>query len=70
MEHKRPGHSALTPESQALAARIFRSPVSQLARESWPRNRAVDLRRFTLEALERHIERRLTTAAALARLGG
>lgn len=69
-EHKRPGCSALTPESQALAARIFRSPVSQLVREAWPRNRAVDLRRFTLQALERHIERRLTTAAALARLGG
>ena len=67
---RRPGSSGLTPESQALAGRVFRSPISALAAEPWPRNRAVDLRRFAVQALERHIERKLTSAAALARLGG
>jgi DNA repair protein RecO (recombination protein O) len=69
-EHRRPGSSELTRDSQALAARIFRSPVSVLAEEQWPRNRSVDLRRFALQALERHIEHRLTTLTALSRLGG
>ncbi|HEY0796527.1 MAG TPA: DNA repair protein RecO [Acidisarcina sp.] len=69
-EHRRGGSFALSPESQGLAMRIFRSPVSAFATEGWPRNRAVDLRRFALQALERHIDRRLITAAALSRLGG
>jgi DNA repair protein RecO (recombination protein O) len=70
VDHKRPGSSLLTPESHTLAMRIFRTPVAAMAVEEWPRKRAVDLRRFAIQALERHIERRLTTATALARLGG
>ena len=38
--------------------------------EPWPRRRAQDLRRFTLQSLERHLERKLRSAEALARLGG
>jgi DNA repair protein RecO (recombination protein O) len=68
--HKRVASGALSPESQALAARILHAPVSALADEPWPRERARDLRRFAIGSLERHIERRLNTAAALARLGG
>jgi DNA repair protein RecO (recombination protein O) len=60
----------LAPDSQSLAARILRTPVSALAGEPWPRSRAADLRRFAIQSLERHLERRLTTAAALTRLGG
>lgn len=62
--------TALTSDSQALAARIFRTPASALAAEPWPRSRAADLRRFAVQSLERHLERRLTTASALLRLGG
>ena len=62
--------ATLTPDSQLMAARIFRTPVSALAAEVWPRSRAADLRRFAIQSLERHLERRLTTAAALVRLGG
>ena len=57
-------------DSWSVAGRIFRSPIGALAGETWPRNRAVDLRRFGLQALERHIEHRLATVAALSRLGG
>jgi len=75
VEHKQMGdnsaHGAtLTPDSQVLAVRIFRSPVSAFAAESWPRSRGADLRRFAIQSLERHLERKLRTAAALSRLAG
>ncbi|MGC2404371.1 MAG: DNA repair protein RecO [Acidobacteriaceae bacterium] len=59
----------LAPDSQMLAIRMFRSPVSAFADESWPRSRGADLRRFAIQSLERHLERKLTTAVALSRLG-
>ena len=68
-EHRRGGSFALSAESQALAARIFRSPVPALAAEAWPRQRSADLRRFGVQALERHIDRRLASAIAMNRLG-
>ena len=40
-----------------------------LPAEPWPRRRGQDLRRFTLQALERHLERKLRTAEALATAG-
>jgi DNA repair protein RecO (recombination protein O) len=49
---------------------MLRAPASSFAAETWPRRRAQDLRRFTLQSLERHLERRLRTSEALARLGG
>jgi DNA repair protein RecO (recombination protein O) len=70
VKHKRLASSTLSPESLALAGRIFRQPITAFAREDWPRSRAADLRRFAIQGLERHLERRLTTATALAKLGG
>jgi DNA repair protein RecO (recombination protein O) len=49
---------------------MLKSPASAFAAEPWPRRRAQDLRRFTLQSLERHLERKLRSAEALARLGG
>jgi len=69
-QHRRAGSLALSVESQALASRIFRISVPVLAAEAWPRQRAADLRRFAIQALERHIDRRLISASALNRLGG
>ncbi|HTZ59310.1 MAG TPA: DNA repair protein RecO [Acidobacteriaceae bacterium] len=73
--HRQPGENGsygatLTSDSQMLAVRMFRHPVSVFAEESWPRSRGADLRRFAIQSLERHLERRLTTAVALSRLGG
>lgn len=68
-EHKKNGYSVLSPESQTIAARIFHLPASALAGDAWPRHRAADLRRFSIQALERHIDRRLLSAMALNRLG-
>jgi DNA repair protein RecO (recombination protein O) len=41
--------------------------VKGLAQEDWPKTRAADLRRFAVETLERHLERRLASARALGR---
>jgi DNA repair protein RecO (recombination protein O) len=49
---------------------MLRAPAAAFAVEEWPRRRAQDLRRFTLQALERHLERKLRSAEALGRLGG
>ena len=67
-EHRHPAARVLSPESLAVAARIFREPIAALAAEEWPRNRAADLRRFTVQGLERHLEKRLRSAQALRRI--
>jgi DNA repair protein RecO (recombination protein O) len=66
--HRNGSASALSADSWQLAQRMLRAPASAFAAEPWPRRRAQDLRRFTLQALERHLERRLRTAEALWRL--
>jgi DNA repair protein RecO (recombination protein O) len=68
--HRTTNATALSPDSWQLAQRMLRAPAATFATEPWPRRRAQDLRRFTLQTLERHLERKLRTAEALARLGG
>jgi DNA repair protein RecO (recombination protein O) len=68
--HRDGSANALSADSWQLAQRMLRAPASAFAGEPWPRRRAQDLRRFTVQALERHLERRLRTAEALGRLGG
>ena len=67
----RPGNaSALGADSWQIAQRMLREPVTAFAEEPWVRRRGQDLRRLSLGTLERHLERRLRSAEALARLGG
>ncbi len=68
--HRNGNASLLSADSWQLAQRMLRAPVSAFAAEPWPRRRGSDLRRFTLQSLERHLERKLRTAEALGRLGG
>ena len=68
--HRQGNASSLSADSWQMALRILRSPASVFAAEPWPRKRAQDLRRFALQVLERHLERKLRSAEALARLGG
>ena len=68
--HRNGNASELSADSWQLAQRMLRAPAAAFAGEPWPRRRGQDLRRFTLQALERHLERKLRTAEALARLGG
>ena len=67
--HRNGSASELSADSWQLAQRMLRAPASAFAAEPWPRRRAQDLRRFTLQALERHLERKLRSAEALAQLG-
>lgn len=68
--HRNGNASELSADSWQLARRMLRAPAASFAAEAWPRRRAQDLRRFTLQALERHLERKLRSAEALERLGG
>ncbi len=66
--HSGLGHRTLSADSWQLAQRILRQPINSLAAEDFPRRRAADLRLFALQALERHLEKRLRSAEAINRL--
>ncbi len=68
--HRNGSASELSADSWQMAQRMLRAPASTFAGEAWPRRRGQDLRRFTLQTLERHLERKLKCAEAIARLGG
>jgi DNA repair protein RecO (recombination protein O) len=68
-DDRRGGSVAMSVGTIAEVRRIFRGTVEELAKEEWPRERAADLLRFGVEMLERHLQRRLRSAAALGRLG-
>jgi len=64
----RPGNaSELAGDSWQTALKMLRAPVASFAEEPWPRRRGQDLRRFALQALERHLERKMKSAEMLAR---
>ena len=54
------GSQELTAESRRLAAEMLRQPVSQASTSA-----AADLRRFLVQQIEAHVERRLITAPML-----
>jgi len=68
--HRGGNASGLSADSWQLAQRMLHAPASEFATEQWPRRRGQDLRRFTVQSLERHLERKLRSAEALGRLGG
>ena len=65
-DDRRSGSRPLTAEAVAESYRIARSSLPQmLAGEDWQQGRSQDLRAFALGLLERHLERRLSSAAML-----
>ncbi len=66
--HRHPNDDTLAVDSWQTAQRMLRASVSSFTGEDWTRRRAQDLRRFTVQALERHLERKLKSAEALGRL--
>ena len=68
--HRGADANSLSAESLLLAQRMLRAPVATFAGEPWTVARARDLRRFTLQAIERHIEKKLKTAQVLTRMSG
>jgi DNA repair protein RecO (recombination protein O) len=74
LDDKRLASSEISSESRALAAQMFRAPVESFvdgnpsangATAPWPKTRGADLRKFLMQILQRHIEKKLVTAGML-----
>ncbi len=68
VNHKRLASSELTAESRSVAAQMFRMPLESFAGEPWTQQQCADLRRYLLQIVERHIEKKLVTAVMLNKL--
>ena len=68
IEHKRLASSEMSLASRQMAVEMFREPVDAFAAEPWKRQRGADLRKFLAQCIERHIEGKLVTSIALAKL--
>jgi DNA repair protein RecO (recombination protein O) len=66
MEDKRLASSEMSSESRVLAAQMFRAPVESFSGTS-SRSESADLRKFLIQILQRHIEKKLVTAAILGK---
>ena len=69
VDDKRLASSELSSESRKIAAQMLRSRVSDFAEIDWPKALCADLRKFLLQILERHIEKKLVTAGMLDKVG-
>ena len=67
-DDKRLASSEISSESRALAGRMFRSPVESFAEMPWSKAQGADLRKFLIQILQRHLEKKLVTAAMLAKI--
>jgi DNA repair protein RecO (recombination protein O) len=67
-DDKRLASSELSAESRALAAQMFRTSVESFNRTDWPRAKGADLRKFLIQILERHLEKKLVTAGMLEKI--
>ena len=68
-DDKRLASSEISSESRLLAAKMFRTPVAGFAGTPWHKTQAADLRKFLIQILQRHIEKKLVTAAMLEKGG-
>ena len=66
-EHKRLASSEMSAESRKLAARMLRAPLATIGVTESQKSGA-DLRKFLLQTLERHIEKKLVTRGMLERI--
>jgi DNA repair protein RecO (recombination protein O) len=65
-EDRRAGSAALAAASVGESHRMAREPLEKMMAEAWPKERARDLREFAVAVLERNLQRRIRSAAALA----
>jgi len=66
--HRRPSAQQLSPDALLLAEAMLRKPLGSLAGMELTRQQSAGLRRFLVQSLERHLERKLTTATVLNRM--
>jgi DNA repair protein RecO (recombination protein O) len=67
---RRLASSEISGESRNLAAQMCRSPLESFRGTPWPKPRGADLRKFLLQSLQRHIEKKLVTAGMLEKVSG
>jgi DNA repair protein RecO (recombination protein O) len=67
-EDKRLASSEMSSQSRALVAQMLRAPVDSFSTTEWPKAKASDLRKFLMQTLERHIEKKLVTAGMLEKM--
>jgi DNA repair protein RecO (recombination protein O) len=67
-QHKRLASSEISAESRKLAAHMLRVPLSSLDLGSGKKSQGADLRKFLLQTLERHIEKKLVTRGMLEKV--
>ena len=70
VDDKRLASSEISGDSRTAAAQMFRAPVESFTGAAWPKSRAADLRKFLVQTLERHIEKKLVTAGMLEKIIG
>jgi DNA repair protein RecO (recombination protein O) len=58
----------ISDQSREIAKEMLITPIGNLQSRDWTRATAHDLRRALIDAVEHHIERRLTTASVLETL--
>jgi len=59
------GNWELSFASRVIAAEMLRTPIAETSTARWQQETAADLRRFLVQQIENHIERRLLTAPVL-----
>jgi DNA repair protein RecO (recombination protein O) len=69
LDDKRLASSEISAESRILAVRMLRSPLESFGPTPWPKSQAADLRKFLIQTLQRHIEKKLVTAGMLEKGG-
>src|SRR6202022_1762065 len=67
-QDKRLASSEISPDSRALAAQMFRASVESIAGTPWSKKQGNDLRKFLVQILQRHIEKKLVTAGMLEKI--
>lgn len=68
VDDKRLASSEISSESRMLAAQMFRAPVETFVGTPWPKSQCADLRKFLIQTLQRHIEKKLVTAGMLEKI--
>jgi DNA repair protein RecO (recombination protein O) len=67
-DDKRIASSEMSPESRILAAQMFRAPAENFTDGPCPKIRGADLRKFLIQTLQRHVEKKIITAAMLEKI--
>lgn len=67
-DDKRLASSEISADSRKLTTMMFRAPIEGFAGMPWPKAQGADLRKFLIQILQRHIEKKLITAGMLEKV--